>query len=201
MLVKNDFLNEKLLVTTHAQIRWEERGMVGKIDQWLQPALPYGGQYGRRMMMLAFEDAVFVTVRDGKKRVVLTVLTKEQAITNMQHNGAKFVAEVKPIEPEQKCSKTITRQQHEIAVDHALAEMVIPKEKRLKELCAHGWSEDDERYKFAYMAVEMAKNRIRDYYREQASAWMREALQHETTIQSTTQPTTPPAPSASAVAS
>lgn len=70
----------QLLVTTHASDRWEERGVQDdSLADVLKRAVPFGGQRGKSILLLDGE-VVFAT----KEGIVKTVLTKAQAIANMQ---------------------------------------------------------------------------------------------------------------------
>ncbi len=90
---------KKLTVHSHALERWKERFPNRNIDQELATAIPYGAQRGNAQL-LKNNDAVFVV----EKNLVVTCLTLEQAIANMQMKGVQFSespTEAKPVQPQE----------------------------------------------------------------------------------------------------
>lgn len=90
---------KKLTVHSHAVERWKERFPNRNLDQELATAIPYGAQRGRAQL-LKNNDAVFVV----EKNLVVTCLTLEQAIANMQMKGVQFSespTEAKPVQPQE----------------------------------------------------------------------------------------------------
>lgn len=99
MNVDNDHVGV-LILTTHAVERWAERGACDEtLVDVLKRAMPFGGQFGDSML-LADGEIVFATKTNGfGDRVVVTVLTKDQAIANMQESlgfKAYLLAETEP---------------------------------------------------------------------------------------------------------
>lgn len=70
-----------VVFSPHALERWNER--FASIEESFRRAVPFGAQCGGDTYMLD-GDRVFVVSSDG---VVVTVLTKEMAIANMQQAG------------------------------------------------------------------------------------------------------------------
>jgi hypothetical protein len=77
----------KLTISQHARQRWAERFSGRNLESELARAVPFGAQRGNSTVLL-HEDAAFV-VQGGN---VVTCLTKEMAITNMQISGVRFNA-------------------------------------------------------------------------------------------------------------
>lgn len=75
----------KTTISEHARRRWDERFPGRDIEEELPKATPFGAQRGDATVLLN-EDAAFV-VRKGS---VVTCLTKEMAIANMQMTGVRF---------------------------------------------------------------------------------------------------------------
>lgn len=72
----------KMLVSPHAQERWRERSS-GRLVESLQRAIPFGGQYGDNLLLID-GDIVFACEKYGRAHLVKTVLTKDQAVANME---------------------------------------------------------------------------------------------------------------------
>jgi len=90
---------KKLTVSSHAVERWKERFPNRNLDQELGKAIPYGAQRGKAQF-LKNNDAVFVVERN----LVVTCLTLEQAIANMQMSGVQFSespTEAKPVQQQE----------------------------------------------------------------------------------------------------
>lgn len=86
MWVLNELTKDRCLVSDHAKGRFDEtiHSEETPLETRLQRAVPWGGQNGGALFLLD-RDIVFVTkLRDGSRRDVTTVLTKELAIANMQ---------------------------------------------------------------------------------------------------------------------
>jgi hypothetical protein len=80
-----EFLTESNLkknykFTNHALQRWSERFSKYNIEYEIANSFPFGGQYGNDLMLLSPCEAVFVV----NKNTVVTILTKEQAVSNIQ---------------------------------------------------------------------------------------------------------------------
>lgn len=75
----------KPTISQHARQRWAERFEGRDLESELALAIPFGAQRGNSTVLL-HEDAAFV-VQGGN---VVTCLTKEMAITNMQISGVRF---------------------------------------------------------------------------------------------------------------
>tara|TARA_R110000868_G_scaffold390624_1_gene660346 strand:- start:564 stop:962 length:399 start_codon:yes stop_codon:yes gene_type:complete len=78
-----------VLFTIHAHCRWAERFQTSNVDivDAFNDTFLFGAQHGNaRYFLNAKLDAVFC-VKEG---YVTTVLTKAQAIANMQQNGISF---------------------------------------------------------------------------------------------------------------
>jgi hypothetical protein len=74
------------VITVHAMTRWNER-FSGSFEDALEKSFPYGVQKGSSTYYLNEAiDAVFVV----KENTVITVLTKMQAVANIQMNGIQF---------------------------------------------------------------------------------------------------------------
>lgn len=82
MEVINDYVGS-VLISDHALARYAERGGPDGLPAVLKAAHPFGGQYGKDVL-LANGDVVFVTKKKGAGRVVITVLTRDMAIANME---------------------------------------------------------------------------------------------------------------------
>ena len=78
----------RLRVSHHARERWSERSS-GDLAESLGRAVPFGGQRGNSILLLD-GDVVFTVDRSAS--IVTTVLTKAQAMVNMeQSNGCRPV--------------------------------------------------------------------------------------------------------------
>jgi hypothetical protein len=91
--VTNEVTGWKIAITTHASERWAER-ISGNMHSELATAVPFGGQYGEGQLLLAKCGAVFVLIHErGNKYVCRTVLTKAQAMVNMESRITRRHAE------------------------------------------------------------------------------------------------------------
>jgi hypothetical protein len=81
MTVENSHIG-KMLVSPHAQERWRERSS-GRLTESLQRAVPFGGQYGDNLLLID-GDIVFACEKYGRAYLVKTVLTRDQALANME---------------------------------------------------------------------------------------------------------------------
>ncbi len=93
MIVVNEHTKHRIHITAHGVERWLERfgSNGGDLAESLRVAIPFGGQIGDSIM-LANGDQCFAI--SGKKpngsRMLITCLTKSQAISNMQMRGIQF---------------------------------------------------------------------------------------------------------------
>lgn len=78
--VRNTHFDKILRVSLHAIDRWMQRSS-GDIRESLARAIPFGGQYKSAMMLI---DGDIVFVLQQQKWTVTTVLTKDQAIANIE---------------------------------------------------------------------------------------------------------------------
>lgn len=85
----NEFLKEPMQASGHAKERWRERFGDGDMYAAMAKGLPFGMQRADSLLLL-HEEAVFVTKRTGRVRLVITVLTKSYAVANMQVLGCKI---------------------------------------------------------------------------------------------------------------
>lgn len=94
---KNNHFDRILNVTLHAMDRWMQRSK-GDIREAIARAIPFGGQCGSATMLI---DDEIVFVLERKKWTITTVLTKDQAIANidMMSGGRR---DPKPERPERQ---------------------------------------------------------------------------------------------------
>jgi hypothetical protein len=78
---------KNIAVTKHARERWDERFPGRDLDSELNASLPFGAQKGDSTVLLN-GDAAFVVA----KGALVTCLTKDMAIANMQTAGVVFRA-------------------------------------------------------------------------------------------------------------
>jgi hypothetical protein len=95
MWATNAHLGEMVYVCGHATDRWSERGE-GDLGVSIRDAIPFGVQYGEDCLLLAHEDMVFVTQKRGAHRTIVTCMTKEQALVNMQKVGVRVKIPLRP---------------------------------------------------------------------------------------------------------
>ena len=95
MWATNAHLGEMVYVCGHARDRWTERGE-GDLGVSVREAIPFGVQYGEGCLLLAHEDMVFVTQKRGAHRTIVTCMTKEQALVNMQKVGVRVKIPLRP---------------------------------------------------------------------------------------------------------
>lgn len=81
MSVENPFVG-KVEVSYHACQRWEERAS-GSMEESLARAIPFGGQRGEDILLID-GNIVFACATDDGICTVKTVLTRDQAVVNMQ---------------------------------------------------------------------------------------------------------------------
>lgn len=98
MWATNDHLGTMLYVRKHARDRWNERGE-GDLLASLKIAVPFGMQKGESNILLAAGDMVFPVEYRGAMRVVVTCLTKEQALINIQNLGVRIAVPLRPEAP------------------------------------------------------------------------------------------------------
>lgn len=72
-------------ITPHARDRWEERCGLEGLQESLAVAVPFGAQYSGSAYLLDPARQMVFVVADG--RTVTTILTREQAVANMQAFG------------------------------------------------------------------------------------------------------------------
>lgn len=94
MWASNDHLGAMLYVSDHARERWTERSE-GDLGASLKVATPFGMQKGEGNVMLASGDIVFVV----SSRTVVTCLTKEHALVNIQRLGVRVAVPLRPEAP------------------------------------------------------------------------------------------------------
>ena len=82
----NEYLKRRVIVTTHARERWEERFGDTDMGPTIAKALPFGAQNGPSLM-LKHDDAVLVVKNDENGLVAITTLTAAQAMANMHVYG------------------------------------------------------------------------------------------------------------------
>lgn len=85
-----DILGQKYALTIHAQKRLIERyGEDADIAEIIKTSIPFGAQRGAENSLLLSKDnkIVLVTVRDGRFIVIKTILTIQQAISNMEQTN------------------------------------------------------------------------------------------------------------------
>lgn len=82
MTIQNQHVG-KMLVGPHAQERWRERSAKESLKDSLERAIPFGGQYGDNLLLIDGE-IVFACEKYGRAFFVKTVLTKDQAVANME---------------------------------------------------------------------------------------------------------------------
>jgi hypothetical protein len=95
MWATNSHLGEMVYVCGHARDRWTERGE-GDLGVSVREAIPFGVQYGEGCLLLAHEEMVFVTQKRGAHRTIVTCMTKEQALINMQKVGVRVKIPLRP---------------------------------------------------------------------------------------------------------
>ena len=126
--------------TPHACERWHERFGSDSIKESFERAVPFGAQCGGDTYMLD-GDRVFVVSGDG---AVVTVLTKEMAIANMQQAGIHVDTSAfarTPVKPEPSAAinerTPIGAMLMEIisADDQKLAKLSATIDARYKNLC------------------------------------------------------------------
>jgi hypothetical protein len=86
MVITNKATNRLFEFTNHSECRWRERTGKGWQDMIpaFERALPYGAQRGKGLLLLDDSTKIIFATEDKK---VLTVLTFEQALVNMQNQG------------------------------------------------------------------------------------------------------------------
>ncbi len=86
VFVRNPHVNGGILITRHSQDRWVERNKSsGSLEDSLKRAMPYGAQRGNAVLLLDGEVAFVVKRKEVDSDWILkTVLTKDQAIVNME---------------------------------------------------------------------------------------------------------------------
>jgi hypothetical protein len=169
MQVHNDCLNEPLIVTRHARERFAERGE-GDMADAVRLAVPYGGQYGSDMLLLAHAQVVFPTRRFGGVRRIVTTLTKAQAVVNLQDRGGNFVEADLP-KPKYANRNPQPTGLATFAVKHVLEG--TPRKKRAQELADAGYDmsgKAGDMYRCARESVELAFAKC-DVLIEQAKKW------------------------------
>lgn len=105
MWASNAYLDGMLYVCEHARERWVERAGEMDLGRTLREAMPFGVQKGGDSVLLAANEMVFVVERRGSRRTVVTCMTKEQALVNMQNIGVRVKiplrpGEAQPLHPE-----------------------------------------------------------------------------------------------------
>ncbi len=67
-------------IRDHAAARFDDRFQGLSFKEEYESATPFGGQFGDHSLLISKNDVVFVC----RKNVIITVLTKEQALCNIQ---------------------------------------------------------------------------------------------------------------------
>jgi hypothetical protein len=91
----------RFIITDHALERFEERSddipinpsrneLSATLLRELEESVPFGVQHRNGELRLLPSGLVAATNKDGPRRIVLTILTKEHAVANMQANGVSF---------------------------------------------------------------------------------------------------------------
>lgn len=83
-MLRNDMLGKSFHVTNHAIDRWNERGTSDDMSAVFRRALPFGVQKGPCLMLMDGEVVFVTSCSENGGRAITTVLTREQAMANMQ---------------------------------------------------------------------------------------------------------------------
>jgi hypothetical protein len=155
----------KLRMTRHAWDRWLERFDEFDLDQELAAAIPWGGQLGGDVSLLAPCGAVFIVSGSN----VRTVLTRTQAMANMQQfvRGALVdelpVAAVRAVEYRvaeensgELFSETVLQQ---IAIDHSTRRLSWKGKQSKAELRAAGFDPADPKQRQIYQQAYFGERR------------------------------------------
>ena len=160
------------IITQHARERWIERGG-GSTDlaTELIAGVRYGAQKGSDFSLLLPNDLVAI-IRDGN--VVVTIITKDHCIANMQMNGRRMGIEIVDNGPQVPDAKSLHKTLASLAADHATGNAT--EKNRMSELKALGidlCGVDAIAYRMAYRAACLVKTILADSADKKAAKEMR----------------------------